>query len=154
MPVANITLYCSKAERKVPGWWVDGGGGVVVQTNFRVKPTTKLLWVAFELGCCCLAWLWGYDNSWNGRKHKKLELMVSTQKIGSKKYALGPDLFAKQWTKIPFLIKRPDLITFLPISQAPMHIIWRGEEPSQKFKEYKCWFVKKIYMNANLCCFK
>ena len=38
------------------------GGVVVVQTNFHVKPTTKLLWVAFGLGCCCLAWLWGYDN--------------------------------------------------------------------------------------------
>ena len=35
---------------------------VVVQTDFHVKPTTKLLWVAFGLGCCCLAWLWGYDN--------------------------------------------------------------------------------------------
>ena len=21
-----------------------------------------LLWVAFGLGCCCFAWLWGYDN--------------------------------------------------------------------------------------------
>ena len=58
MPLANIALYCSKAERRVPGWW----GGVVVQTDFHVKPTTKLLWVAFGLGCCCLAWLWGYDN--------------------------------------------------------------------------------------------
>ena len=38
-------------------------GGVVVQTNNHVKPTTKLLWVAFGLGCCCLAWLWGYDNT-------------------------------------------------------------------------------------------
>ena len=35
---------------------------MVVQTNNRVKPTTKLLWDAFGLGCCCLAWLWGYDN--------------------------------------------------------------------------------------------
>ena len=41
---------------------VVGGGWVVVQTDFHVKPTTKLLWVAFELGCCYLAWLWGYDN--------------------------------------------------------------------------------------------
>ena len=39
-----------------------GGWGGVVQTDFHVKPTTKLLWVAFGLGCCCLAWLWGYDN--------------------------------------------------------------------------------------------
>ena len=38
------------------------GGGGLVQTDFHVKPTTKLLWVAFGLGCCCLAWLWGYDN--------------------------------------------------------------------------------------------
>ena len=35
---------------------------VVVQTNNHVKPTTELLWVAFGLGCCCFAWLWGYDN--------------------------------------------------------------------------------------------
>ena len=35
---------------------------MVVQTNNRVKTTTKLLWDAFGLGCCCLAWLWGYDN--------------------------------------------------------------------------------------------
>ena len=42
------------------GWWWGGG---VVQTDFRVKPTTKLLLVAFGLGCCCLAWLWGYDNN-------------------------------------------------------------------------------------------
>ena len=34
----------------------------MVQTNNHVKPTTKLLWVAFGLGCCCFAWLWGYDN--------------------------------------------------------------------------------------------
>ena len=52
MALINIALYCSKAEIIVP----------VVQTDFRVKPTTKLLWVAFGLGCCCLAWLWGYDN--------------------------------------------------------------------------------------------
>ena len=39
-------------------WWVGG----VVQTDFHVNPTTKLLWVAFGLGCCFLAWLWGYDN--------------------------------------------------------------------------------------------
>ena len=62
MALINIALYCSKAEIRVPvvGWVVVGGG--VVQTDFRVKPTTKLLWVAFGLGCCCLAWLWGYDN--------------------------------------------------------------------------------------------
>ena len=47
----------------VGGGGGGGGGGGVVQTDFRVKPTTKLLWVAFGLGCCCLAWLWGYDNS-------------------------------------------------------------------------------------------
>ena len=64
MALLNIALYCSKAEIRVPvvGWGGGGGGGGVVQTNFRVKPTTKLLWVAFGLGCCCLAWLWGYDN--------------------------------------------------------------------------------------------
>ena len=50
MALVNIALYCS------------GGVVVVVQTNNRVKSTTKLLWVAFGLGCCCLAWLWGYDN--------------------------------------------------------------------------------------------
>ena len=32
-----------------------------MQTDFHGKPTTKLLWVAFGLGCCCFAWLWGYD---------------------------------------------------------------------------------------------
>ena len=62
MALVNIALYCSKAEIRVPvvGWVVVVV--VVVQTDFRVKPTTKLLWVAFGLGCCCLAWLWGYDN--------------------------------------------------------------------------------------------
>jgi len=25
MPLANIALYCSKAERRVPGWVVGGG---------------------------------------------------------------------------------------------------------------------------------
>ena len=60
MVLVNIALYCSKAEIRVPV--VVGGGCGVVQTNFRVKPTTKLLWIAFGLGCCCLAWLWGYDN--------------------------------------------------------------------------------------------
>ena len=66
MALINIALYCSKAEIRVPvvGWGgVGGGGGGVVQTDFHVKPTTKLLWVAFGLGCCCLAWLWGYDNN-------------------------------------------------------------------------------------------
>ena len=52
------------------GWGGGGGGGVVVQTDFRVKPTTKLLWVAFGLGCCCLALLWGYDNYFDGKFHK------------------------------------------------------------------------------------
>ena len=55
MTLINIALYCSKAEIRGPGGWGGGGGGVV-QTNFRVKPTTKLLWVAFGSGCCCLAW--------------------------------------------------------------------------------------------------
>ena len=51
MALVNIALCCSKAEIGVPvGWW-----GGVVQTDFHVKPTTKLLWVAFGLG-------WGYDN--------------------------------------------------------------------------------------------
>ena len=59
MALVNIALYCFKAEIRVP---VVVGGGWVVQTNNRVKPTTKLLWVAFGLGCCCFAWLWGYDN--------------------------------------------------------------------------------------------
>ena len=52
MALINIALYCSKADIRVPG-----GGGGVVQTDFRVKPTTKLLCIAFGLGCCCLAWL-------------------------------------------------------------------------------------------------
>ena len=60
MALINIAMYCFKAEIRVPV--VGGGVVVVVQTDFRVKPTTKLLWVAFGLGCCCLAWLWGYDN--------------------------------------------------------------------------------------------
>ena len=52
MALVNIALCCSKAEIGVPvGWWWGG----VVQTDFHVKPTTKLLWVAFGLG-------WGYDN--------------------------------------------------------------------------------------------
>ena len=50
-----------------------GWGGGVVQTDFRVKPTTKLLWVAFGLGCCCLAWLWGYDNKNKNKKRKVTE---------------------------------------------------------------------------------
>ena len=76
MALVNIALYCSKAEIRVPvvGWVV-----VVVQTDFRVKPTTKLLWVAFGLGCCCLAWLWGYDNKLeaifnNWHEHLKFRL--------------------------------------------------------------------------------
>ena len=32
-------------------WWV------VVQTDFHVKPTTKLLWVAVGLGWVAVAWL-------------------------------------------------------------------------------------------------
>ena len=35
----------------------------MVQTDIRVIPTTKLLWVAFGLGCFCFAFDWGYDNS-------------------------------------------------------------------------------------------
>ena len=57
MALINIALYCSKAEIRVPVVVVvGGGGGGVVQTNFRVKPTTKLLWVAFEMGCYCFGW--------------------------------------------------------------------------------------------------
>ena len=40
MALVNIALCCSKAEIGVPvvvGWW-----GGVVQTDFHVKPTTKL----------------------------------------------------------------------------------------------------------------
>ena len=59
MAQVNIALYSSEAEIRVSG---GGGVVVVVQTDFRVKPTTKLLWVAFGIDCCCLAWLWGYDN--------------------------------------------------------------------------------------------
>ena len=62
MALVNIALYCSKAETRDPGWWWWVVVVVVVQTDIRVKPTTKLLWVAFGLGCFCLAWLWGYDN--------------------------------------------------------------------------------------------
>ena len=39
-------------------------------------------------------------------------------KISFKKYALVPEIFAKQWSILPFLTKRPDLITFLSIFQA------------------------------------
>ena len=76
MALINFVLYCSKAGIRVPvvvGWWGGVGGGVV-QTDFRVKPTTKLLWVAFGLGCCCLAWLWGYDNS---NQHDVLKVVES-----------------------------------------------------------------------------
>ena len=67
MALIKTAVYCSKAEIRVPVGWVGGGVRVmvlvVVQTDFRVKPTTKLLWIAYGLGCCCLAWFWGYDNS-------------------------------------------------------------------------------------------
>ena len=55
MALINIALYWSKAKLEflVLGW------SVVVQTDFHVKPTTKLL----GLGWCCLAWLQGYDNN-------------------------------------------------------------------------------------------
>ena len=74
MALVNIALYCSKAEIRVPvvGWWV----GWVVQTDFHVKPTAKLLWVAFGLGCCCLAWLGGYDNSLTQAGQVKLDGQV------------------------------------------------------------------------------
>ena len=61
MALVNIALHCSEAEIRVPV--VGGGGGGVVQTDIRVKPTTKLLWVAFGLGCCYFALLWGYDKN-------------------------------------------------------------------------------------------
>ena len=51
--LVNIALHCSKAEIRVPV--VGGGSGGVVQTDIRVKPTTKLLWVAFGLLLLCLA---------------------------------------------------------------------------------------------------
>ena len=44
--LVNIAMYCSKAESRVPVV-VGGGWVVVVQTNNHVKPTSKLLWVAF-----------------------------------------------------------------------------------------------------------
>ena len=76
MALINIALYCSKAEIRNPGGW----GGVVVvlevQTNFRVKPTTKLLLVAFGLVCCCLAWHWGYDNLQLEVKQHKYKLVL------------------------------------------------------------------------------
>ena len=55
MALINIALYWSKAKLEflVLGW------SVVVQTDFHVKPTSKLL----GLGWCCLAWLQGYDNN-------------------------------------------------------------------------------------------
>ena len=51
MALVNIALYCSKAGIRVPvvGWW---WGGVVMQTDFRVKPTTQLL-----LGWVAVAWI-------------------------------------------------------------------------------------------------
>ena len=61
MTLVNIALHCSKAEIRVSV--VGGGGGGVVQTDICVKPTTKLLWVAFGLCCCYFAWLWGYDKN-------------------------------------------------------------------------------------------
>ena len=49
-----LILPCTALRLKEFLWWWGG--------DFHVKPTTKLLWVAFGLGGCCLAWLWGYDN--------------------------------------------------------------------------------------------
>ena len=47
-----LMLSCIAVRLKLEFWW----GGWVVQTDFHVKLTTKLFWVAFGLGCCCLAW--------------------------------------------------------------------------------------------------
>ena len=44
--LVNIALYCSKTKVEFP---------VIVQTDFHVKPTTKLLGVAF--GWVAVAWL-------------------------------------------------------------------------------------------------
>ena len=61
--MAQIIIALYYLRLKIEFLWGGGGVGWVVQTDICVKPTAKLLWVAFGLGCCCLAWLGGYDNS-------------------------------------------------------------------------------------------
>ena len=78
MALVNIALYCSKAEIRVPveggvGWWWWGGANrFSCQTHNQVA--LGCFWVAFGLGCCCLAWLWGYDNS---NQHDVLKVVES-----------------------------------------------------------------------------